>query len=51
MTPQEQRRNCRVQLGGEGTVVWKAKRRLGTGSHREDSDWVICCDSCRYSWN
>ena len=31
MTTQEQRRNCRVQLGGEGTVVWKAKRRLGTG--------------------
>ncbi len=29
MVPQEQRRNCRVQLGGEGTAVWSAKRRLG----------------------
>ena len=29
IVPQEQRRNCRVQLGGEGTAVWRAKRRLG----------------------
>ena len=52
MTPQEQRRNCRVQLGGEGTVFWKASEAFGNrGSHRKDSDWVIRWDSCRYSWN
>ena len=41
MTPQEQRRNCRVQLGGEGTVVWKAEEAFGLCA-------CLSCSTC--SW-
>ena len=37
-------------VGGRGYCGLESKETLGNrGSHRKDSDWVICWDSCRDS--